>query len=268
MTLFLSSWIIAVLIAPAAGTLGCFLVWRRMAFFAESLAHASILGLACSFAIMINPLIGIFISGVIVCLLLVAMRHNRDLPSDAWLNLIAHVMLGGGLIIISLTGIKVDLLSYLLGEWLIVSRQDVIIEGGVMLFIMLVLGIIRKPLLSATAQQEIAVAESPNDWRGDWRGNFIFLILLTLFVGVSVQTVGLILLNTLMIIPALTARHWSNNPYEMIGGSILVALVIMGSGLSMSLWLDLPASPSAAVCGGVLFALSFTLKKLLSIRNR
>lgn len=267
MSILFSSWLLVALMAPAVGTLGCFLVWRRLSFFAESLAHASLLGLACSFAFSINLLVGILASGLIVCLLLLVMRHNKEMPSDAWLNIIAHVMLGGGLLVVSFANIDIDLEHYFLGEWLSVSQQDVLVQGGVMLVVMAGLIIIRKPLLASTAQEEIATVEQPSSWRAGWRGNFIFLSLLTLFVGVSVQTVGLLLLNTLMIIPALTARQWSSNPYGMIFISVLIALFIMSCGLGMAVLFDLPASASAAVCGGVLFFFSFLLKKILSPSN-
>lgn len=268
MSILLSSWLLAILMAPALGTLGCFLVWRRMAFFGEALAHASLLGLACSLAYKINLSFGILVSGLIVCVLLLVMKHNREMPRDAWLNLIAHVMMGAGLVIVSLANIDVDLEHYLLGEWLETSTRDLFVGGGVMMAVIVGLFIIRKPLLASTAQDEIATAEqlgySGGDWRMGWRGNFIFLGLLTLFVAVSVQTVGLLLLNTLMIIPALIARQWSNTPYSMIGGSILIAIIIMSGGLGMAILFGVPASPSAAIYGGALFVLSLLLKKFLA----
>lgn len=269
MSVILSAWLLAALMAPAIGALGCFLVWRRMAFFAESLAHASILGLACAFAFHINVFLGMLASGLVVCFLLLSMRNNKEMPNDAWLNIIAHVMMGGGLVIAYSADLDIDLEHYFLGDWLEVAPNDLLIEGGAMLLVMAGLFIIRKPLLASTAQEDIAIAEQSSsnaagDWRVGWRGNFIFLALLTLFVGVSLTTLGLLLINTLMIIPALTVRHWSTTPYGMIGGSILVSLLIMSGGLGMAIMYDIPASASAAVFGGFLFFLSWLLKQFLS----
>ena len=260
--LFLESWLLALFIAPPAGILGCFLVWRRMAFFAETLAHASVLGMSLALFIKTHLILGISFSGAIVCLFMWSMRNRKDLPADALLSLTSHVMLGAGIIVIALADIRVDLLAYLLGEWLVVTWGDVLLESGVMLVIILTLWMIRKPLLSTTAQAEIAKVEL----RDNWRGNFLFFVLLTLFISVSVQTVGLLLLNTLMIIPALTARHWSKTPYGMMVLSVLLAAVIICSGLALSFSFDLPASPSAAVCGGLIFGLSVLFKYLLNPR--
>ena len=263
MSFFIWSWVLALVIAPAAGTLGCFLVWKRMAFFADSLAHASLLGLAFSFVFSFNPSLGICLSGIAVCLFMWAMRENKELPSDALLSLISHVMLGIGIIVISIREIKVDLLSLLFGEWLLVNKEDLWLQGLTTIVILLALWTARSSLLAGAIQPEIAKVEMPQSRR---RGVILF-VALTLFVGVAIQTIGLLLLNALMIIPTLIARHWTHHPYQMIGMSIVMAALIMSGGLVLAVWQDVPASPSAAVLGGVLFALSLALRKLNSFNN-
>ena len=260
MELFILSWIIALIIAPAGGVLGCFIFWRRMAFFAESLAHASVLGLAVAFFFAINPIIGILASALCICAFLWLMKRQRELATDAMLGLTAHVFLGAGIIIISIAQVKVDLLSYLLGEWLTVTLSDIWWQSGVGIITLAGLWLLRRPLLSITAQPEIADAEK---W-GTKFADLIFLLILALFVSVTVQTVGLLLLNTLMVIPAVTVRPWVKGPYAMIIASIIVAVILLAVGLGGALLLDLPASPTAAVTGGILFAISQITKKVCS----
>lgn len=259
MSIFFFSWVIAFAIALPAGTLGCFIFWRRLAFFAESLAHSSMLGLAVAFFFSINSVIGILASALCICLFLWVMRRKREFATDAILALTSHVFLGLGIIIINIVEIRVDLLSYLLGEWLSVGKADVIWQSAIGLIVLSGLWLFRKPLLSLTAQEEIADVEN---W-GTKLTDLLFLLFLALFVSVTVQTVGLLLLNTIMIIPAVTMRPWASGPYIMIVGSIIIAIVLLVAGLWLSLLLDLPASPTTAVLGGCLFALSNATKQTI-----
>ena len=259
MDFFYVSWLVALLLAPPAALLGCFIFWRRMAFFTDSLAHASILGLALAFIFDFNETLGIFCITLLITFFIWMTNRRRDLAADAILSITAHSFFALGIISVSLAELRIDLFSYLLGEWLILDNWDMLRQALVSSLVLIVLWLLRKPFLALAVQGEIAQAEGIDKDRLD----LLFFLLLAGFITVAVQTVGLLLINALMLMPAAIVRGWVKNPYSMFVASILVACVIMTSGLALSFQLDVPASPAAAVVGGFLFLLSWIAKKLI-----
>ena len=259
MSFFFIPWTVALLLSLPAGILGCFIFWRRIAFFSDALAHSSILGLALAFIFHFNQTLGIFCLVVLFAFLITVIHRQQEFATDAMLSISAHFFLGLGVLLITLAELRVDLLSYLLGEWLLLDYSDIYLQGCVSLIILGVLWLVRKPFLSLVVQDEIAQAEGIVKKKFD----LIFFLLLASFIAAAVQTVGLLLLNTLMIMPAATARGWVKTPYTMFALSILIALIIMTLGLLLSFQFDVPASPAAAVVGGVLFFLSRAVQKFL-----
>ena len=260
---FLWAWVTALVLAAPAGILGCFIFWRRMAFFADSLAHASLLGLALAFIFQFHLLAGIFACSIVLCFFLWMMSAKKEITSDVLLNLTAHFFLGLGILCVSIAELRVDLLSYFLGEWLTIGPSDALGLTLLAAATLMLLWYWRRPLLAITVQEEIAQAEGIARRRIE----LSFLFILALFISGAVQTVGLLLLNTLMIMPAAIARPWTSSPYRMMGYCVLIAAVILSAGLWASLIYDVPASPAAAVIGGGLFLLNWGAHKLFLRRG-
>lgn len=256
MGFFYISWLMIFFLAPPAAMLGCFIFWRRIAFFTDSLAHASVLGLALAFIFDFSQTLGILAVSLLVTLFVWLTNRRRELASDAMLSITAHFLLGVGILCVSLVELRVDLLSYLLGEWLLLNLTDLYLQAGISIIVITVLWLLHKPLLALVTQSEIAQAEGVAKNRLD----LLFFLLLTIFITISIQTVGLLLISSLMIMPAAIARNWVKNPYHMLWLSILFALLILFSGLALSLSLDVPASPAAASVGGILFLLSWLIR--------
>ena len=258
MSFFLIPWIVAVLLALPAGVLGCFIFWRRIAFFSDALAHSSILGLALAFIFHFNETLGVFCIVGLFAFFISIMSRRQELATDAMLSIASHSLLGLGIICIALAELQVDLLSYLLGEWLLLDYKDIYLQGTISIAVLSLLWVARKPFISLVVQDEIAQAEGISKQGFE----ILFFFLMAGFIAGAVQTVGLLLLNTLMIMPAATARGWVKTPYNMFLVSICLALIIMTTGLTLSFLFDVPASPAAAVAGGVLFFLSWIIKKM------
>lgn len=259
MTFFYLSWLVALFLAPPAGALGCFIFWRRIAFFTDSLAHASVLGLALAFIFDFSRTLGILTISTLVTFFIWLVSQRRELASDAILSIIAHFFLGVGILCVSLAELRVDLLSYLLGEWLLLDLADFYLQAGASLIVLVALWWWHRPLVALAVQSEIAQAEGIAKDRFD----LLFFLLLAIFITVSIQTVGLLLISSLMIMPAAIARSWVGSPRHMFWLSILIAWLILISGLALSLGLNVPASPAAASVGGVLFLLSWLIKRRL-----
>ncbi|MXQ06429.1 iron chelate uptake ABC transporter family permease subunit [Alphaproteobacteria bacterium GH1-50] len=239
-------------VALAAGPLGCFVVWRRMAYFGDATAHASILGVALALALSTS----VFLGALAVAFLMataVSALSGRGFAVDTLLGVMAHSSLAFGLVAVSLlSGVRIDLMAYLFGDILSVSKTDlaVIAIGAAMVLSLLVWR--WGPLLTATLSPDLARA-SGIDPR---REQMVLTIALALVVAVAIKVVGVILIAALLIIPAATARGLVATPERM---AVLAALIGGASalgGLGLSYLADTPTGPTIVSLAAVFFILS------------
>lgn len=249
-------------VAAICGPLGCLVVWQRMAYFGATLAHSALLGVAMGLFFRLNLQLSILLLSLAVSFLLVLMNRRRQLSADTVLGILAHGTLALGLVLLSLLpGVRFDLLIYLFGDILAIRQFDLlwIFFGGT--GVLLTLAIVRQPLLSLIIQRDLALVDGVNENRI----RAIFFLLLSLVVAVSMQVVGLLLIVSLLIIPAATARYFANSPETMALLAMLFGMISVGSGLGMSLLFDTPAGPSIVVVGTTIFALTASLAALRRI---
>jgi len=240
-------------LALTAGPLGCFIVWQRMAYFGDTMAHSALLGIALAFLLEIDLTVGVFIIAALVSLALMGLQKRGGLSADALLGILSHSALALGLVIIAfMSWVRVDLMSFLFGDILAVSKTDIafIWVGGAA-----VLGILAwlwRPMLAATVSDEIALAEG----MAPERTRLIFMLLMALVIAIAMKLVGVLLITSLMIIPAATARRLAVTPEQMaVLASIIGALAVTG-GLFGSLKFDTPSGPSIVVAALGLFLLT------------
>jgi len=246
------------LIALIAGPLGVFILWRRMAYFGDTLSHSAILGVALGLLLSINVKLGILFSTVLVAGLLIYSQRQKKLASDTMLGIISHSALSLGLVLISFVeGVRVDIESWLFGDILAVNWHDIgFIAIGVGIVITL-LFIIWKPLLSLTVHEELALVEGVNASLI----SAIYTLLIALLVAIAMKIVGALLITALLIIPAATARQFSKTPEQMAAYSIIVGMLAVVIGLSASFFTDTPGGPSIVVSATVLFLMSQVFRK-------
>ncbi len=216
---FIRALIAGIGIALVAGPLGCFVIWRRLSFFGDTLSHSALLGVSLALSFDINIALSVFFVSSAVALVLLKLQKTTNLPGDALLGLLAHSSLAVGLVVISfLSFIRFDIMGLLFGDILAVAPNDIFIIwiGGVL--ILLVLKIIWKPLFASTVNYELAEAEGMNPARV----NAIFTILMAAIIAISIKMVGLLLITGMLIIPAAMARNLSNNPVQMVVYSVIV----------------------------------------------
>ncbi|MDG4547572.1 MAG: iron chelate uptake ABC transporter family permease subunit [Rickettsiales bacterium] len=245
-------------VALAAGPLGSFLVWNRMAFFGDSLAHSALLGVAIAFIFNVHHILGIVISASVFSLLIVSLQKNRSYSSDTMLGIVAHSALASGLVVVSFfDGIRVNLMSFLFGDILATDLNDIILIYTGLIISLSVLYKIWRPLLLTTINYDMAKVEGVNvDVI-----RLIFMLLISLLVALSIKIVGILLVTSLLIIPAATARKFSNTPERMVLAASCVGTMSVFMGLYASLKLDTPSGPSIVVCALILFVLSSTIKR-------
>lgn len=258
---FVRALIAGIGIALVAGPLGCFVVWRRLSYFGDTLAHSAVLGVSLAVFLEINVMASVFFIAVMISVLLLFLQKRGGLASDALLGLLSHSAIALGLVAIAfMTWVRIDLQALLFGDILSVSKFDMAIIwiGGLVVLSSLVL--IWRQLFAATVNEELARAEG---MKPD-RANLIFMVLMALIIAISMKIVGVLLITALLIIPAATARRIAINPEQMAFLSALIGVIAVVGGLFGSLQWDTPSGPSIVVMALVLFILTlFPLAQLL-----
>ncbi|HEV7319063.1 MAG TPA: zinc ABC transporter permease subunit ZnuB [Ensifer sp.] len=250
---FVRALIAGIGIAVMAGPLGCFVIWRRMAYFGDTMAHSALLGVALSLLLELNLMVSVFIVAATVSVLLLFLQRRGALSTDALLGILSHSALSFGLVIVAfMTWVRIDLVGFLFGDILAVSESDIdIIWGGGILVIFAIVYLWR-PLLASTVNPELAEAEGLQPERT----RLFFMLLMALVIAIAMKIVGILLITSLLIIPAATARRFSTSPEVMaVLASLIGALAVTG-GLFGSLHWDTPSGPSIVVAAVGLFVLS------------
>jgi len=249
-------------LALVAGPLGCFVVWRRMAYFGDSLAHSALLGVALGFLLSIDLTLGIAGTCIIFALAIVALQEQRRLATDTLLGMLSHTALSIGLVALSLMGsLRVDLLGYLFGDILAVTPRDLVIIYGGGAAALIVLAAIWRDLLAVTVHEELARAEGV----AAFRARLVFTLLLAGVVAMSMKVMGILLITSMLIIPAATARRFAHTPEGMAFLAASIGMLAVALGLTASLRWDTPSGPSVVVAAFSLFLLSLGLS---AIRER
>ncbi|WP_111498511.1 MULTISPECIES: zinc ABC transporter permease subunit ZnuB [Marinobacter] len=243
-------------VALVAGPLGCFVVWRRMAYFGDTLAHSALLGVALGTLFQIQLSLSIAVVCVGLALLLVMLSRNRSLATDTLLGILAHSALAIGLVTLSfMPDVRLDLTGYLFGDLLAMTRNDLAwIYGGAALVLALLVWLWRG-LLMSTIHEELAKVEGlPVEWL-----RLGLMLMFSLVIAVAMKIVGVLLITALLIIPAATARRLASSPERMVFLAVGVGMIAVAGGLSLSWFFDSPAGPSVVVSAFLLFLLVYGL---------
>jgi zinc transport system permease protein len=264
---FIRALVAGVGVAAIAGPLGCFVVWRRLSFFGDTLSHGAILGVALALALQVNIMLGVFVVALLLALLLLLAQRKTALASDAILSMLSHGALSLGLVAIALMSwLRVDLVGLLFGDILAVSKTDIalIYAGGVV--VMVLLAWQWRGLLAATVSRDIAVAEQSARGLSPTQLDILFTVLLALVIAVSVKIIGVALMTALLVIPAGAARTISRGPIAMIFISAVMGCLSVIGGLFSSLKFDVPAGPTVVVVAVILFVAGQTISMLRATR--
>lgn len=237
-------------VALVAGPLGAFVVWRRMAYFGDTLAHSALLGVALGFLLEISVNLSVIVVCVGLAMLLVVLQHQQRLASDTLLGILSHSALSLGLIVLALIEtLRLDLMGYLFGDILAVMPADIYWIWGGGLLALAALALIWRPLLAMTVHEELARVEGVPVARV----RLVFMLLIALVIAVAMKVVGILLITSLLIIPAATARRFATTPEQMALYAALAGCLAVGGGLFGSLQWDLPAGPAVVVAAAILF---------------
>lgn len=244
---------LAIISAP----LGVFMVWQRQSYFSATLAHSALLGISIGLFLQTDLTLSVILTSMLVAAAIFILSQYRQLSSDTLLGILAHSTLALGLILISVQDdIQVDLMGYLFGDILSIDRFDLGMIGATSLLIMLFFHRHWHSMLNLTLNTELAQAEGVPVRRVQ----FQFVLLMAFMIALSMKMVGVLLVTSLLIIPAAAARKLSHSPEQMLGFSVLIGCLSIIGGLLSSYHWDLPTGPAIVMCATVIFLL-LQLKK-------
>ncbi|MCY4128823.1 MAG: metal ABC transporter permease [Gammaproteobacteria bacterium] len=240
-------------VALIAGPMGCFVVWRRLAYFGETIAHSALLGITIAVVFDFNFMLGVLISSIAVVVVMYYIDRTENLPTETLLGLLAHGGLAIGLVVLSFfPNMRMDLEALLFGDILAVSRVDLVVIwiGGGAVFACLMF--LWRQLLTSTVSEDLAQTAEMKPKRA----NLFFGLLMAILIAGAVKIVGILLIVALLIIPAATVRKFAISPEIMAALAALTGTIGVIGGLGSSLYWDTPAGPSMVVVLMILFALT------------
>ena len=247
---FVRAMLAGIGLAVITGPAGCFVVWRRLSYFGETIAHTSLLGVALAIAFDLNLVICILAGAFLVATIMFHLEKHGLLPTDTLLGLMAHGGMALGLVFLSfLPNIRINLEALLFGDILAISEVDLAVVwiGG--LLGLLVLLKLWRPLLAATVNEELAVVAGAKPELA----RLLFGLLVAAIIAIAIKIVGILLIVAMLIIPAAAARRFARNPELMAVGAVLIGIASTVAGMYASARFDTPAGPSIVVAALLVF---------------
>jgi len=242
-------------LAVVAAPLGCFVIWQRMAYFGETVAQASLIGVALSLALRLDITVGVVVIAVVVAFLLLWFGRQQVVALDSVLGLLHHAALATGVIAMSmLKGPPVDLLGFLFGDVFAVTTGDIAWIAGGGAVVLAIVAWLWQPLLSLAVHEDLAAAEGID--RRHVRA--IFTILLAVTIAVAMKIVGVLLVMAFLVVPAVAARPLAGSPERMVLLTAAVAAASVVLGLALSATIDSPGGPSIVIVMSLAAAVSLT----------
>lgn len=248
------------MVALLTGPLGCLVVWRRMAYFGDTLAHSALLGVALSMLWSISPVFGVTLLGLVIAISLVWLQRYQDLASDTMLGILAHTSLGLGLVVIAILqsrGMRIDLNAYLFGDILAVSQNELWLILASVVILLPIIAWLWRPMIAISVHEDLARVEGVPVLKT----RLIFMILMAVVVAIAMKITGILLITALLIIPPAAARRFSSSPEQMAVIAIGLGMAAVMMGLFSSLQWDTPTGPSMVVAAAALFFVSRLKRK-------
>jgi len=248
-------------ISIVTGPLGCFVIWKRMSYLGDTMAHSALLGIAFGIYMGFNMILGVFAISVTVGTLLFFLQNQNQLSNDSILGILSHASLAIGVLVIStMYWVRVDFMGFLFGDILTVSIVDLYFIYGGGFIILFALIWLWEPLISITFDNELAQAEG----LPVIKVQIIFMIMIAAVIALSIKIIGILLVTSLLIIPVSTARRFSKTPEQMAIGGSLLGMTSVWLGLEASFQLDTPSGPSIVLISVLFFLIAnlFPIKYL------
>ncbi|QJT93981.1 metal ABC transporter permease [Wolbachia endosymbiont of Diaphorina citri] len=257
---FINSLIAVIMISLVTGALGSFMIWQRLSYLGDSLSHSSLLGIALALIFNISPSVSIMLIAIMFAILL-SLNFNKLYSADTILNIVTNVVLSSSLILMSfLPSGNNSIISSLFGDILMIDRSDIISIFLTSVIVTLILIFRWRYWLMISINQDLATVEKVNV-------NFVrleFLIILAIFIAISAQLIGILLIAAFLLIPAASARLISKTPMQMIIVATVFSVISGVSGLILSASFDLLTGPAIILIAAVYLIIAYFIRLVLS----
>jgi len=222
-------------------SIGTLMLWRRMTYLGDALAHTALLGLSLGLWLSLPLELALAAITMLVAILIALNHRQKDLSIDVFIAIAAHSSLALGLLAISfLPSARLDLMGYLFGDLLNLTPTDLIWLALVAVVVLSWIIMNWRALVLSSLNPELAQLAGLKPKRLQW----ILSLLIALVIAVSIKLVGALLMTALLITPAAIARAWSRSPQQMMLSAILVSVLAVWLGLGLSYHWDLPTAAS------------------------
>lgn len=252
--------ICGIAIALSMCPIGCVVLWKRMTFLGDAIAHSATLGVVLGIILSINTTYTVLLISIIFVLTIIYLKKHHT--NDTLIAIFSHSFLAIGLLIISIVKyIRIDIMSYLFGDLLMVDLNDIIIISILTIFILLWLYFRWKLLLSAAINEDMAMVEGINTKVIE----FEFMLIMAVLISFSIKIVGILLISSMLVIPAATARNLSHTPKQMMVYATIFGILSVSSGIIISALFDTPSGPAIVISSVCIFIGSLFAKNIASI---
>uniref|UniRef100_A0AAU7YKX0 High-affinity zinc uptake system membrane protein ZnuB n=1 Tax=Wolbachia endosymbiont of Oeneis ivallda TaxID=3171168 RepID=A0AAU7YKX0_9RICK len=257
---FINSLIAVIMISLVTGALGSFMIWQRLSYLGDSLSHSSLLGIALALIFNISPSVSIMLIAIMFAILL-SLNFNKLYSADTILNIVTNVVLSSSLILMSfLPSGNNSIISSLFGDILMIDQSNIISIFLTSVIVTLILIFRWRYWLMISINQDLATVEKVNV-------NFVrleFLIILAIFIAISSQLIGILLIAAFLLIPAASARLISKTPMQMIIVATVFSVISGVSGLILSASFDLLTGPAIILIAAVYLIIAYFIRLVLS----
>jgi zinc transport system permease protein len=254
----INSIIAGIGIALITGLLGCFVVWRKMSYFGESLGHGAILGVGAGIILGINQSLSIILVILIFAALLTYLQNRKAFSNDTILGILAHGALAMGIILISVSdNSSFNLHAFLFGDILLVGVKEIYLIFFSAIIIYAIILCNWKAIILSTISKDLARSQNISNFKMD----LLLTTTMALAVAISIQIIGALLITSMLIIPPATAKQLARNPKNMVIISTIIAILSVLAGLLTSYQFDIPSGPAIILSSFILFIIITFVKK-------
>ncbi|CCF78404.1 ABC-type Mn2+Zn2+ transport system permease component [Wolbachia endosymbiont of Onchocerca ochengi] len=253
---FINSLIAILIISLVTGILGSFMIWQRLSYLGDSLSHSSLLGIALALIFRISPSISIMLIAIAFAILL-SLNFNRLYSVDTILNIVTNVVLSSSLILMSFfPSSNSSIINSLFGDILTLEQSDIVLIFLISVVVTLILAFRWRYWLMISIDQDLAIVEKVNVSLV----RLEFLITLAIFIAVSAQLIGILLIAAFLLIPASSARLISKTPVQMIIAATGFSVISGISGLILSASFDLLTGPTIILVAATYLIIAYFIR--------
>ena len=253
-----NAFLAVLLIAPLMGILGTMAVNNKMAFFSDALGHSAFTGIALGVLLGIeNHFISLVAFGVFIALVITRVKNKGSASSDTVISVFSSASIALGLLVLSYGGSFSRYNSYLVGDILSITPTEILLLTITLVVVAVIWVFIYNKLLVISVNKELAAS------RGIKTSLYenVFVIVVAVVVMLSIKWVGILLINSLLILPAASARNLSRNSRQYLVGSVGLSLVSAISGLLVSFYADTSAGATIVAVSTVIFFITHMISK-------